>query len=47
MGGGAIYDAVRRRTTEALGSPVNLHLCVPGTATDDDLGLFVVRPRLR
>jgi len=29
MGGGAIYDAVRRRTTEALGFPVNLHLCVP------------------
>ena len=25
MGGGAIYDAVRRRTTEALGFPVNLH----------------------
>ena len=25
MRGGAIYDAVRRRTTEALGFPVNLH----------------------
>ena len=25
MGGAAIYDAVRRRTTEALGFPVNLH----------------------
>jgi len=25
MNGGAIYDAVRRRTTEALGFPVNLH----------------------
>lgn len=25
MGGGSIYDAVRRRTTEALGFPVNLH----------------------
>lgn len=25
MGGGAIYDAVRRRTTESLGFPVNLH----------------------
>jgi integrase/recombinase XerD len=25
MCGGAIYDAVRRRTTEALGFPVNLH----------------------
>jgi integrase len=25
MGGGSIYDVVRRRTTEALGFPVNLH----------------------
>ena len=25
MGGGSIYDAVCRRTTEALGFPVNLH----------------------
>jgi len=25
MSGGSIYDAVRRRTTEALGFPVNLH----------------------
>ena len=25
MGGGAIYDAVRRRTKEELGFPVNLH----------------------
>ena len=25
MGGASIYDAVRRRTTEALGFPVNLH----------------------
>jgi integrase len=25
MGSAAIYDAVRRRTTEALGFPVNLH----------------------
>ena len=25
MGDGAIYDAVRRRTTEALGFPINLH----------------------
>ena len=25
MNGGAIYDAVRRRTLEGLGLPVNLH----------------------
>lgn len=25
MSAGAVYDAVRRRTTEALGFPVNLH----------------------